>query len=327
MSVSPGALAEQWFRAHAAAVPGSGAPVFTGELLYGEPLSKHTYYRIGGPASVLALPRSFEDLKFLSAGIRATGAPHFVLGAGSNLLVSDVGFDGVVIKTKKLGTEIERMAASDSPFGCDCVRAGGGVLNSTFLRKACDGGWGGLEFLSGVPGSVGGAVFMNAGTHLGETKDALLAADIVSMPECELSRVTGAELGYSYRKNHFLPSGALVLQTWWRITPEDPAQVKARIDLTLTRRKSTQPIEVPSCGSVFKNPKDSGLHAWQVIDRLGLRGHREGAAQFSEKHCNFIVNHGAARASDVRALIEIAKSRALRELGVTLEEEVRYLGF
>lgn len=316
---------------------------FTGQLFFDEPLSKHTYYRIGGPASVLAMPRSVEDLNWLTEGIRATGVPVFILGSGSNLLVSDAGFEGLVIKTSRLNLEVTHL-----PNGK--LRTGVSVAVSSLLRRASQEGWGGLHFLAGIPGSIGGVVFMNAGTHLGEAIEKLEAVEAYSLLDPELDEMQGfhitsgagseripsvrarriryekPELKAEYRKNLFVPAGALVYAAEWSVTPGDPAAVKAQIDEIHSRRKATQPIDFPSCGSVFKNPRDQGLHAWQVIDQLKLRGHRIGDAQFAEKHCNFIINLDRAKAADVKGLIDLAKSRAKAELGVTLEEEVKYLG-
>jgi UDP-N-acetylmuramate dehydrogenase len=172
---------------------------------------------------------------------------------------------------------------------------------------------------------------MNAGTHLGEAQSRLLQVEAYSLiqqsetEDLNPLRYSRDLLQFEYRKNLFLPPGCVVWRAEWKIDQQDPTQVKTLIDDTLARRKTTQPIDYPSCGSVFKNPKASGLSAWQVIDQLGLRGHRIGAAQFSEKHSNFIINLGGATASDVKSLIELAQSRAEKELGIQLEEEVIYL--
>ncbi len=297
---------------------------FTGQLMINEPLSRYTYYRIGGPARILAFPKTREDLAWIAEGLRATTMPLFVLGAGSNVLVSDQGFDGLVVRAGRLNLETVALP------GDAAIRAGGSVAISTLLRRAVLEGWAGLEFLTGVPGSVGGAVVMNAGTHLGEAKDAVLRVEVVPLEGAEAgqSRIYAGpdQLKFQYRKNLFLPDPCIVWSVDWTIRREDPTRVKAVIDEVQARRKSTQPVEYPSCGSVFKNPKAYGKNAWQVLDALGLRGHQIGGAQISEKHSNFIVNRGGAKAADVRALIELCKARALSELGIPLEEEVHYVG-
>ena len=291
---------------------------FSGDLLFDEPLSRHTYYRIGGPAQVVAVPKSLDDLKWLSRGLAASGCPVFILGSGSNILVSDAGFAGLVIKTQRLNAEITLSGS--------LLKTGASVAVSSLLRRAGQEGWGGLELLTGIPGSIGGVVAMNAGTHLGEAKDRLQSVEVFLLDQAVLKKYSGEELKFSYRGNSFLPKNAVVWSAEWNVTLTDAAVVKSLIDETLTRRKSTQPLEYPSCGSVFKNPRDKGMHAWQVIEKLGLRGHKNGNAQISEKHPNFIVNLGGATALDVRALITLVKARALTELGISLEEEVKYVG-
>lgn len=305
---------EQWCREHQSE--------FAGQLLWDEPLSKHTYYRIGGPAALLAVPKGREDLAWLSRCIRETGTPSAVLGLGSNCLVSDDGYPGLVLKTGRIDLTLEKVGESR-------VRTGTSVAISSLLRRAAQEGWAGFELWTGIPGSIGGAVAMNAGTHLGETREiaARVEAFALTGPRAGETLVfEEARLKFEYRKSLFLPEGALVVSADWKIRQEQPTRVKERIDETLLRRKSTQPIDFPSCGSVFKNPRDHGLHAWQVIEKIGLRGHRVGGAEFSDKHCNFIVNLGGAKAADVRELIELAKARARDQLGIVLEEEVRYLG-
>ena len=302
-------------------------PRFGGEFKREEPLMRHTYYRIGGPAQFLAIPRSKEDLQWLAEGIRATGIEPFFMGSGSNLLVSDRGFRGLVIKTTRINLEIQSLGSdSDAKLR---IRTGASVAVSTLLRRAAQEGWSGLELLTGVPGSMGGVVTMNAGTHLGETKDRIKRVRALSVfgeePGSELI-FEGDSLQFAYRKNYFIPKGFIVWDTEWEVELREPSLVKAQLDEMLARRKSTQPVDYPSCGSVFKNPKTFGKNAWQVVDQLGLRGHRIGDAQISEKHSNFIVNLGKARAQDVRALIDLIKKRAASELGIPLEEEVIYLG-
>jgi len=295
------------------------ASSFTGQILFDEPLKKHTYYRIGGPARVLAVPKSMDDLAWISRAIQVTKTPYFILGQGSNLLVSDAGFDGLVVKAARVNQEVTLIAE-------DRLRVGASVAVSSLLRRGTQEGWGGLEFLTGIPGSVGGVVVMNAGTHLGEAKDRILKVEVFQLSNGKTCVFENDVLQFQYRKNLFLPVDGLVTSTEWKIEKRDPAAVKAIVDETLARRKASQPVDYPSCGSVFKNPREHMIHAWHVIEKLGLRGHRIGRAQFSEKHPNFIINLDHATAADVKALIELAKSRARDELGIVLEEEVRHLG-
>ncbi|MBU6374747.1 MAG: UDP-N-acetylmuramate dehydrogenase [Bdellovibrionales bacterium] len=298
---------------------------FQGELRYAEPLSRHTYYRIGGPASIMAFPKSQPDLNWLKSGIREAAIPTFVLGLGSNLLVSDEGFSGLVIKTSRLDLAIETFPDPDRPEGL-ILRTGASVAVSSLLRRAAQEGWSGLEFLAGVPGSVGGVVVMNAGTHLGEVKQKVHRLSSFLWKSGATKTWSRSDMSFDYRQNHFLPEDAIITSVEWRVDLHSSESVKKKIEETLERRKATQPVDYPSCGSVFKNPGAGQIRAWQVIDQLGLRGFRIGNAQFSEKHSNFIVNLGEARAVHVRDLIELAKSRAKEELGLHLEEEVKFLG-
>lgn len=304
-----------WFQEHAG--------TFQGELRFGEPLSRHTYYRIGGPTPLLAMPKGEQDIRWLRMGLDQTGVNWFVLGLGSNLLVSDSGFDGLVIKTSRLDQTVTVARDQD---GSLLVRTGCSVAVSSLLRRAGQEGWSGFECLAGVPGSMGGVVVMNAGTHLGEAQERVASIETIDLSTLKTRIWTRQEMAFEYRRNLFLPAGSLVLAVTWKAKPQEPTSVKKQIDETLERRKATQPVDYPSCGSVFKNPKGSSLRAWQVVDQLGLRGHRIGNAQFSEKHSNFIINLGSAKAQEVRSLIELAKARAQAELGILLEEEVHFLG-
>jgi UDP-N-acetylmuramate dehydrogenase len=304
---------------------------FTGPLLFDELLSKHTYYRIGGAALCLAMPKSLDDLEILRKGIQETGVPYFILGKGSNLLVADTGFAGLVICTGKMNLEITPVSSQISNPAETCVRTGASVMVSSLLRRATQEGWGGLEFLTGIPGSMGGVVAMNGGTHLGDASQSLRRVELFLWdqlhPENPLTVFHGDQLRFAYRQCLFLPENALIWAAEWAVQASTPQDVKKNLDGILMRRKMTQPLNEPSCGSVFKNLKAAGLQAWQVIDQLGLRGYRLGGAQFSEKHSNFILNLGHAKASDVKSLIELAQTRAAQELGLSLEKEVIFLGF
>ncbi|MEK6706857.1 MAG: UDP-N-acetylmuramate dehydrogenase [Bdellovibrionota bacterium] len=303
------ANAVKWFR--------SNSSDFSGQLFFSEPLSKHTFYRIGGPASVFAAPTKEEDLRWLSNGVKETGIPVFILGAGSNILAPDEGFQGLVVRTNRLNLEISGHKESE-------LRVGGSVAVSTLIRKMIQDGYGGLEFLAGIPGSIGGAIAMNAGTKRGEVKDRLLRVEVIVLSPEYKDRLCfeKKDLCFEYRKNMFLPYASIIWSADWSVYRQDPAAIKKNIDDILSRRKVIQPLDSPSCGSIFKNPQGSGVLAWQVIDRIGLRGHRIGDAAFAQKHCNFIINLGGAKAADVRALIDLAKEKAKQDLGITLETEV-----
>ncbi len=297
---------------------------FTGQFFFDEPLSRYTYYRIGGPAAFLAIPTQAQDIQWLYECIHETKVPFFILGKGSNVLIADDGFKGLMICTHRLNREIQFLSSSLR------LRTGSSVAVTTLLNQAIKNGWAGLEFLAGIPGLVGGAIRMNAGTHLGETKDRLCSVQAFLLTDWHatgLKSVTyqSETLSFAYRQNLFLPLGGLIWAADWKIDLVNPMQVKTQVEEILKRRKETQPLQHPSCGSVFKNPKETGKSAWQVIDQLGLRGYQIGSAQFSEKHSNFIVNLGQAKASEVLELIQLAKMRAKNELGILLEEEVMIL--
>ena len=295
---------------------------FSGTIEFQAPLSKSVCYRIGGPAEALVTPRTFGDLDWIHGILQETGARFFILGWGSNLLFGDEGFPGLVIRMKHLFTEVEEVDDG-------ILKIGGSLGASSLLRIASERGYGGLSHLTGIPGSVGGMVAMNAGTHLGEIGAGLIRTEFVNLLEGSSSLKVQTRIhesgDFSYRRNHFLKPGDLMTHTWIRFRKEDPSQVKREIEELYQRRKATQPVDLPSCGSVFMNPRESGLHAWQVVEKLGLKGVRIGNAQISEKHGNFIVNLGGATASDVCALIDRVKADASRTLGIELHEEVKII--
>lgn len=280
--------------------------------LLNEPLARYTSYRIGGPARILALPKTKEHLFAVGAYLKAGGEPYFLLGNGSNVLAPDEGFPGVVICTRDLQPFLDFLPG-------DRVRASAGTLNARLLRACAEKGLGGLEALSGVPGNLGGAVFMNAGTASGWIDAALESVEVLSLKGGERT-VPKEELGYSYRQQHYLRPGEVVWAATLRLVAEPAAQIQARLVEGLKKRKAAQPIEMPSCGSVFRNPE--GKNAWRVIDDAGLRGHSVGGARFSNKHSNFIVNEGGATRADVLALINLAKERVRAQSGIELHEEV-----
>jgi UDP-N-acetylmuramate dehydrogenase len=278
-----------------------------------EPLAKYTTYRIGGPAHIFALPRHAEDLAAIGAYLKGTGDKYFVLGNGSNVLAPDEGFDGVVICTREMNPGIEFLASNQ-------VRASAATLNSRILRATAEAGLAGLEPLSGVPGNVGGAIYMNAGTGAGWIDRVTIEVDVASLSSGKVRSVAGPELSFSYRHQHFLEPDEIILSATFQLAKEEPAAVKARHVELVKKRKAAQPIEMPSCGSVFRNPQ--GQNAWKVISDVGLKGHRIGGARFSEKHSNFIVNEGGATRADVLELIRLAKNLVQEKLGISLREEV-----
>lgn len=282
-----------------------------------EPMSRHTTFRVGGPVDRMIFPRSREDLRALLRLLAADGIPWRVIGNGSNLLVSDRGLSGVALVLEGEFQEICLL-----PDGVT-VRAGAGLPLRRLCAFARENGLAGLEFAWGIPGTVGGAVFMNAGAYGGETKDALAAATHMTAAG-EVATLPAEELGLGYRRSRYGESGDIILRADFRLTKGDPAAIGETMDSLMARRKEKQPIGLPSAGSVFKRPE--GGYAAALIERCGLKGERVGGAQVSPKHAGFIVNTGGATCADVLALTRKIQETVLRETGVTLEPEVKILG-
>lgn len=281
----------------------------------GAPLARLGWWRLGGPAGAFAVVESPAQL-----GVALEAGPVFVLGNGSNLLVSDRGVPGLVVRLGGgfRGTEIT------GPPGDRVAEVGGGLPNAVLLQRLGRLGLGGLGALAGVPGTVGGAIRMNAGTALGEIGPRVRWVDL-RLPGGAAARLPGSALGFAYR-HAALPAGAIVVGAGLSVD-DDPAAVAAEaaaITHHLARRRATQPLDQPSCGSVFKNPP--GDHAGRLIESVGLKGHRIGAAQVSPLHANFIVNTGGATAADVLALIRLARDRVYAASGLVLTPEVHAAG-
>lgn len=288
------------------------------KVLEEEPLSRHGYWRVGGPIERLAFLESAEDL----ASVLAEKRRIHVLGNGSNLLVPDAGLRGTVVK---LGGALRESRILSEEGGIVRLHVGAGLLNVVLLSRAAKLGLSGLGPLAGVPGTVGGAVAMNAGTALGDVADILESIEGFRSGSAAGGPITiaRADLPMRYREGG-LPDHFVVTAAVFRLTREGFAEEQALIASHLARRKATQPLDLPSCGSVFRNPP--GDHAGRLIETVGLKGHREGGAEISERHANFIVNVGGATAADVMACIQIAWSRVRSETGVSLVPEVHVLG-
>lgn len=284
----------------------------------GAPLARLGFWRIGGPADLFVEVPHDAGLQAVLGGAQAAGLPVTVLGNGSNLLVADAGVRGVCLR---LTGDFRRSA----PVADGSVwRVGGGLLNTVLLARLKKAGAGGLGCLAGVPGTVGGAVRMNAGWSLGELSDRLEQIEL-ALPDGSRVIRPASDLDLGYRRAR-LPVGALVTQAWVRveIDPDAVAAEAERVRRYLARRKATQPLHAPSCGSVFKNPE--GDHAGRLIEAVGLKGRRVGGAQISDRHANFIVNTGDASASDVYRLIRLARRLVWLREQVTLAPEVHAIG-
>ena len=285
-----------------------------------EPLSRHTTFGIGGPADVFVTVRNARELMQVVVAVRHSGQPLFVLGAGSNILVGDLGIRGVVIDNQAAGI--------DGPYernGEQIVIAESGVPFATLARNMARRGFGGIEWAAGIPGTLGGAVVYNAGAYDGCLADVLRAATIVDIDD-EERRLPAEAFELTYRNSVFTRGGfpgRIVLATELALRKGEPDELMARIATFDRQRLDAQPRGRNS-GSTFKNPLPH--HAWELIDAVGLRAERIGDAQFSEKHCNFIANLGKARAADVAALMREAQRRVKERYGIDLENEVAYVG-
>ena len=278
------------------------------------PMSRHTSFRIGGPARRMAFPESREQLVILLGLAEECGIRPFLLGRGTNLLVSDRGLDTLVIKTAERMTSIRRL--DDVTLEADA-----GVLLSRLAVYAQQAGLAGLEFSHGIPGSLGGAVCMNAGAYGGEMRQ--VVTEVTALYPDGIRRFTGDQAEFAYRHSRFLEDGAVVLGAVVRLTPDDPAAIRQRMDDLMARRKASQPLEWPSAGSTFKRPE--GYYAGTLIDRTGLKGLTVGGAQVSEKHAGFVINRGGASCADVTALMAEIQRRVWEEAGVRLEPEVKVI--
>ncbi|MDO4523119.1 MAG: UDP-N-acetylmuramate dehydrogenase [Eubacteriales bacterium] len=284
-------------------------------VLRDEKLSAHVTFRIGGPADYFVTPHTCEEVAAVIHTCREAGKDWYILGNGSNLLVSDRGYRGVIIQLFKNFNEI-----TVEDF---VVTAQAGAQNAVLARRALEAGLAGYEFAAGIPGTVGGAVVMNAGAYGGEMKDVL--TEVTVLDEHQRLRVLRAEeLELGYRTSIIAKKGYVVLQARLRLHPGDPAQIRERMNELRDQRVSKQPLEYPSAGSTFKRPE--GYFAGKLIMDAGLRGFSVGDAQVSEKHCGFVINRGNATAADVDALMQEVIRRVREQFGVTLEPEVKRLG-
>ncbi|HEU0070535.1 MAG TPA: UDP-N-acetylmuramate dehydrogenase [Alphaproteobacteria bacterium] len=288
-------------------------PAVRGRYTEAADLSRVTWFKVGGPAEVMFRPLDAEDLMaFLAA--KPADVPVTVLGVGSNLLVRDGGIDGVVIRLGRGFTEIKAEGTT--------VTAGAAALDLNVAIAARSAGIAGLEFLSGIPGLIGGALRMNAGAYGREMTNVTVAAEAVDA-QGKLHKLNHADLGFTYRHSAIAEDWIFTSATL-QGEAGDPAAIQARMDEIQAARAETQPLRTPTGGSTFKNPQ--GHKAWQLVDQAGCRGLRMGGAQVSELHCNFLINTGDATAADIEALGEEVRRRVFAQSGVTLEWEIKRIG-
>lgn len=284
-----------------------------GEVLTSEPMSRHTTWRIGGPADLFVQPQDRADLLVALRMLRQAKLPWQVIGKGSNLLVGDRGIRGAVININRL----DRLDFSAAPL----VSAEAGLRLMTLVREASSLGLGGLEQLAGIPGTLGGAVAMNAGA--GEQELGRLVRTVVLAGADGEEQWTAEQLHFDYRSTN-LPAGRVVVAVQLKLVNAETEHLREEIKQRLLQRRRSQGVGRPNAGSVFKNP--SGEQAWKLIDRAGMRGAVVGGARVSERHSNFIVNGGSASAADVLTLMGKIQDRVFRQSGMSLEPEVRIIG-
>jgi UDP-N-acetylmuramate dehydrogenase len=288
-------------------------PPVRGKMMYRADLAPFTWFRVGGPADVVFLPEDAADLsEFLKS--LDPGIPVLTIGVGSNLLVRDGGIDGVVIR-------LGRNFADVTPRGEGRIEAGAAALDANVAKVAAQNGIAGLEFYRGVPGTIGGALTMNAGCYGSETKDILVEAYAITRAG-ERITLSNADMGFRYR--HSEPEGVIYTGALFQGTPDDVAAVTERMEAITARREQTQPIREKTGGSTFKNPE--GKSAWQCVDEAGWRGRLFGAAKFSELHSNFMINTGDATAAELEGLGEAVRADVMTKLGIDLHWEIKRIG-
>lgn len=281
-----------------------------------EPMAGHTTFRIGGPADCFLQPENEEQLIQVQRYLGKVGLPFFVLGNGSNLLVSDAGYRGVIIQVGRKMSAIE-------VEGCT-IKAQAGATLAQVAKAALEHGLTGLEFASGIPGTVGGGVVMNAGAYDGELSQVVARVHVVNS-EGEIMELDNETMEFGYRTSAIKNTSLAITEVQFELSEGDKEQIREKMEDYTSRRREKQPLEYPSAGSTFKRPK--GFFAGKLIMDAGLRGYQKGGARVSDKHCGFVINTGDATAEDVRNVIWEVQERVKEKFHVTLETEVIFLGW
>ena len=280
-----------------------------------EPMSRHTTFRAGGPADFFVTPEKEGQVRKTLSLLKEAQVPRYIMGNGSNLLVGDRGYRGVILQICK---KMNRIRIQDT-----VIQAQAGALLSKIAAEAQAKGLTGFEFASGIPGSLGGAVMMNAGAYGGEMKQVLIQAQILNASG-EIEDVLAEEMELGYRSSVFSRNGGVIISASIQLEPGDPSAIQSRMEELKFLRTSKQPLEYPSAGSTFKRPE--GYFAGKLIQDAGLRGFQVGGAQVSEKHCGFVINKDQATAMDIRSLMEQVSEKVYAQFGVRLEPEVKLIG-
>ena len=284
-------------------------------ILIDEPMSRHTTFRVGGPADFFVTPKAKEEVRDVIRICKEAGMPYYIIGNGSNLLVSDAGYRGVIVQIYKEMNEVKVEG--------DLVKAQAGALLSGIAAKALGAELSGFEFASGIPGTIGGACVMNAGAYGGEMKDVLESVTVLT-GEGKIIELGRNELELGYRTSVIAKKGYIVLGAVLKLERGDGEKIKTYMDELKEKRVTKQPLEYPSAGSTFKRPE--GYFAGKLIEDAGLRGFQVGGAQVSEKHCGFVINRDHATAADIMELMRQVQIRVKENSGVDLEPEVKRLG-
>lgn len=284
-------------------------------ILIDEPMSRHTTFRVGGPADFFVTPKAKEEVRDVICICKEAGMPYYIIGNGSNLLVSDAGYRGVIVQIYKEMNEVKVEG--------DLVKAQAGALLSGIAAKALGAELSGFEFASGIPGTIGGACAMNAGAYGGEMKDVLESVTVLT-GEGKIIELGRNELELGYRTSVIAKKGYIVLGVALKLECGDGEKIKTYMDELKEKRVTKQPLEYPSAGSTFKRPE--GYFAGKLIEDAGLRGFQVGGAQVSEKHCGFVINRDHATAADIMELMRQVQIRVKENSGVDLEPEVKRLG-
>ena len=283
------------------------------EIFSEEPLSKHTSFRIGGPAELMVFPRNIEELSQVMKTAHEMEIKPYILGGGTNVLAPDEGLRGLVIVTKDALIGLRLLDETH-------ISAMSGMTLAKTAMFAAQDNLSGLEFAHGIPGTVGGAVYMNAGAYGGEIKDVAVKTEFMRL-DGTIETYEGEAQGFAYRSSAFQNLDGVILRTEFALTPSTEKEVRGRIKELADKRRASQPLELPSAGSAFKRPKTG--YAAALIDEAGLKGLQVGGAAVSEKHAGFIVNFGGATAADVLELVKLVRQRVLAHSGVLLEPEIR----
>lgn len=283
-----------------------------------EPMELHTSFRTGGPAAAFAVTVNEDELSAELSALAETGAEHMLIGNGSNLLVADEGYPGVIVK---LGGDFE-MIEQDEEDPC-LVRVGAARLMSSASVFLTGRGLSGFEFASGIPGSIGGAVFMNAGAYGGEMKDVVESVRVMNADGSGIRTLSGEDMDFSYRHSAAEEGDMIILSAVLRLRKDEPEAIAARVAELAAKRSAKQPVNFPSAGSTFKRPV--GGYAAALIEESGLKGYRAGGAEVSEKHAGFVINTGGATTEDVLAVMRHVREKVFEDSGIMLEPEVRLI--